>query len=209
MGDDLSVVRSARVSHDADPRTGIDAGKDEKLIAYLASHEHMTPFESVVLTLEIKCPIFLARQFHRHRTQSINEISARYTELPEEFYLPRPEHIGTQSPTNKQGRIIDKPNLDAHNKINVACLYAFDIYARLVDSGCPREIARTVLPMATYTRYFTTMNLRNYTHFIKLRDHHSAQWEAQQYARAMTQIAMAVAPASTGALLDMSDEEWQ
>ena len=162
----------------------------------------MTPFEAVTITLEIKCPIFIARQFHRHRTQSINEVSARYTEVHNEFYVPAPEHIGTASPTNKQGRVVGDSDINAHNRINIACMFAFDVYEKLIASGCPREIARTVLPLATYTRYFSTMNLRNLMHFIKLRDHSTAQWEAQQYARAMTDIAMSVAPISTGALLD-------
>jgi thymidylate synthase (FAD) len=205
MGNDLSVVRAARVSHDADPRTGVDAGKDEKLIAYLAEHEHMTPFESIVLTLEIKCPIFIARQFHRHRTQSINEVSARYTQTHEEFYVPAPEHIGTASPTNKQGRVLGEQNINVHNRINIACMFAFDVYEKLIASGCPREVARAVLPLSTYTRYFTTMNLRNLVHFIKLRDHSTAQWEAQQYAQAMKQIAVSVAPISVSALLGHSE----
>ena len=215
MGDDLSVVRAARVSHDADPRTGIDLKKDEKLICYLADHDHMTPFEAVVITMEIKCPIFIARQFHRHRTQSINEVSGRYTELPEEYYLPAPEKVGVQSSTNRQARVQvwseehTAAGKEIRNRIENACNSAFLSYQHLIDKGCPRELARSVLPQATYTRYYSTMNLRNLAHFIRLREHHTAQWEAQQYARAMTQIAMSVAPISVGALLEISDEAYR
>lgn len=106
MGNDLSIVRSARVSYNADWRTGEDEGKDEKLIHYLVKNHHTSPLESVQFTFQVKAPIFVFRQWHRHRTQSYNEVSARYTELPEEFYIPAVEHIGEQSSSNKQMRNI-------------------------------------------------------------------------------------------------------
>src|SRR5687768_15107954 len=104
MGSDLSVVRSARVSYDAEWRTGEDEGKDAKLINYLMKNRHTSPFESVTFTFEVKAPIFVFRQWHRHRTWSFNEVSARYSELPEEFYVPAVEQITTQSTSNKQMR---------------------------------------------------------------------------------------------------------
>jgi thymidylate synthase ThyX len=104
MGDDLSVVRAARVSYDADWRAGEDEGKDKKLIEYMISHGHTSPFEAVTFTFEVKAPIFVFRQWHRHRTWSYNELSARYGELPAEFYVPHESCIGTQSKSNKQGR---------------------------------------------------------------------------------------------------------
>jgi len=107
MGSDLSIVRNARVSYDAEWRAGEDAGKDAKLIEYLIKNKHTTPLESVNMTFEIKAPIFVFRQWHRHRTWSYNEISARYAELPEEFYTPLAHHITTQSASNKQMRTDD------------------------------------------------------------------------------------------------------
>src|SRR3970040_2099441 len=104
MGSDLSIVRAARVSYNADWRAGEDESKDEKLIKYLWKNRHTSPFEAVTLTFEVKEPIFGFRQWHRHRTQSYNEVSARYTELEDEFYSPNPRMIGQQSVTNKQVR---------------------------------------------------------------------------------------------------------
>ena len=104
MGDDLSIVRNARVSYDAEWRAGEDKGGDERLINYLYKNHHNTPFESVTFTFDVKAPIFVLRQWHRHRTQSYNELSARYRELPAEFYVPELEQITTQSTDNKQMR---------------------------------------------------------------------------------------------------------
>jgi thymidylate synthase (FAD) len=210
MGGDLSVVRSARVSHDADWRSGDDADKDEKLIKYLAKHQHYSPFESVVMTFEVCCPIFIARQWMRHRTWSYNEMSARYTGVERKFYLPEPELIGMPSPTNKQGRVVNDESKEAHKALNAyahkkiftICETAFDAYDRLIESGCPRELARSVLPLATYTRFFGTVNLLNLAKFIKLRDEEGAQWEIQEYARALTALAKTVAPTSVKALLE-------
>lgn len=204
MGGDLSIVRAARVSHKADWRAGADAGRDERLIQYLAAHEHMTPFEAVVITLEIKCPLAIARQFHRHRTQSINEVSARYAEVDREYYCPSPEMIGTSGGPNKQVRLLGEPDPRSAEVIRAACDAAFDRYKFLLAEGCSREIARLVLPLATYTRYFTTMNLRNLAHFIKLRTEEGAQWEAQEYGNAMLAIAREVAPLAVEALLPSS-----
>src|SRR6266850_3605321 len=113
MGDDLSIVRAARVSYDADWRSGEDEGKDAKLIHYLLRNRHTSPFECVNFTFEIKCPIFVARQWHRHRTWKYSEVSARYTELPEEYYLPENETVGKQSDKNKQMRDMQEVHLDS------------------------------------------------------------------------------------------------
>src|ERR1700686_1662122 len=104
MGSDLSIVRNARVSYDAEWRTGEDDGKDARLIDYLVKHGHTSPFEAVQFTFDVKAPIFVFRQWHRHRTWSFNEISARYAELPEEFYVPAVEQITMQHTSNKQMR---------------------------------------------------------------------------------------------------------
>jgi thymidylate synthase (FAD) len=162
MGSDLSIVRNARVSYDAEWRSGQDAGKDAKLIHYLWRNKHSSPFESVQFTFDIKCPIFVARQWHRHRTWAFNEVSARYTELPSEFYIPEVDKITTQSKSNKQMRT-EEQHAEAKEiqwKIISACDAAFEVYRWLLEDGCPRELARGVLPMNTYTHFFGTVDLQ-------------------------------------------------
>lgn len=203
MGSDLSVVRAARVSHAADWRAGVDTGSDANLIRYLWRNRHTTPFEAVTFTFEVKAPIFVIRQWHRHRTWSYNEVSARYTELPEEFYVPEKEKIGKQAAMNKQARELD-PNfigdeltdkrwaeIQAYEKF---CAYAFDQYHELLAQGWPRELARMVLPMSTYTRMFATVNLLNLFRFIQLRKDEHAQWEMQQYARVLEDLIEPIVP---------------
>jgi thymidylate synthase (FAD) len=201
MGDDLSVLRAARVSYDADWRTGEDAGKDEKLIHYLMKNLHTSPYESVVFTFEVKAPIFVFRQWHRHRTWSYNEMSARYTELPEEFYVPEPCQITTQSKSNKQMRTDEQhPHaLRIAGCIGVTCEAAFATYKKMMDQGCPRELARGVLPLNTYSRMFATVNLHNLFHFLKLRLHEHAQYEIRVYAEAMLQLIEEYVPVSVSA----------
>lgn len=200
MGSDLSIVRAARVSYNAEWRTGDDSGSDERLLSYLLKNKHTSPFESVLFTFEIKCPIFIARQWHRHRTWSYNEVSARYTELPEEFYVPLPENVGMQSKDNKQVRDISVAvdNLShgyyvAHTIRHLA-QRAFVVYQELLSQGCPRELARSVLPVATYTRFFGTVDLHNLMHFLDLRLHSHAQYEIQQYALAIVALIKDVVP---------------
>jgi thymidylate synthase (FAD) len=196
MGDDLSIVRAARVSYDADWRAGEDEGKDEKLIGYLLKNKHSTPFEAVTFTFEVKAPIFVFRQWHRHRTWSYNEISARYTALDEGFYVPQLKKITTQSDSNKQART-DEINPKAariQHFINESCTGAFIMYRQLLDMGCPRELARSVLPVAAYSRMFATVNLWNLMHFLRLRLHAHAQYEIRAYAEALRDLAGRVAP---------------
>lgn len=196
MGNDLSVVRSARVSYDAEWRAGEDEGKDAKLINYLMKNRHTSPFESVTFTFEVKAPIFVFRQWHRHRTWSFNEISARYAELPEEFYVPELDKITTQSVNNKQQRT-DNLNDNAFSireTIAVTCQKAFEQYQKLLDYGCPRELARGVLPVNTYSKMFATVDLHNLLGFIRLRDHSHAQYEIQVYAQAMLELIRPIVP---------------
>lgn len=196
MGSDLSIVRSARVSYDAVWRTGEDYGKDAKLIQYLIKNRHTTPFESVTFTFDIKAPIFVFRQWHRHRTWAYNEVSARYTELPEEFYVPEADQITTQSTSNKQMRT-DEGNPKA---VEMQALMrftnegAFATYRALLADGCPRELARTVLPVATYSQCFGTVNLHNLFHFLGLRTHSHAQFEIRVYALAMLELIRPICP---------------
>lgn len=201
MGGDLSVVRAARVSYDAAHRSGTDEGSDHRLINYLWKHKHSTPFEAVTLTFEVKAPIFVFRQWHRHRTWSYNELSARYRELPEEFYLPEPQLIGSQSTSNKQMRVIGDmtvEELDERkqeiNRVDVHCRQAFGLYRHLMEKGWPRELARSVLPVATYSHMFATVNLLNLLKFLTLRDDAHAQHEIRVYAEAMRKLAGQVAP---------------
>ena len=163
MGSDLSIVRNARVSYDAEWRAGEDKGSDSKLINYLYKNGHNTPFEACFVTFEIKAPIFVFRQWHRHRTQSYNELSARYKELPTEFYVPELDQITTQSADNKQMRT-DEQNPHASEIVKEICSSnnaSFQAYHRMLNAGCPREIARSVLPVGTYSHMFASMNLHN------------------------------------------------
>lgn len=192
---DLEIVRNARVSYDADWRKGDDQ-KDAKLIDYLTKNHHTSPFEAMVFTFEIKAPIFVIRQWHRHRTWSYNEVSARYAELPEEFYVPAVEQITTQSASNKQMRT-DEQNEDAHAYhclIREECERAFKHYKLMLKGGVPRELARGVLPLNTYTRMFATVDLHNLFHFLRLRLHSHAQYEIRVYAEALLTLIEPIVP---------------
>jgi len=200
MGSDLSIVRSARVSYDADWRDTAESS-DAKLIDYLIRNRHTSPFECVQFTFEVKAPIFVFRQWHRHRTWSFNEISARYSELPEEFYIPEVSQITTQSASNKQMRT-DEIHPEAEHiqdDISGMCRHAFNMYHKLLQSGCPRELARGVLPMNTFSRMFATVDLHNLFHFLKLRLHEHAQYEIRVYAQAMLELIEPVVPVAVAA----------
>ena len=204
MGSDLSIVRNARVSHDAAWRTGIDAGKDEKLINYLYHNKHNTPFESVVFTFEVKAPIFVLRQWHRHRTWSYNEVSARYTELPEEYFVPDRKTITGHSTHNKQARG-GSPILAANHAAEVIAQQnaaSFYQYQHLLEIGVPRELARTVLPLGTYSHMFAKVDLHNLFHFLRLRADAHAQYEIRVYAEAICAMVADWVPAAYGAFED-------
>ena len=144
VGGDISIVRAARVSYDADWRSGTDSGSDTKLINYLMKNRHTSPFEAVTFTFEVKAPIFVFRQWHRHRTWSYNEVSARYAELPEDFYVPELEQITTQSKNNKQMRT-DELNPNAAScvlSIKECAENAFVHYRAMLELGCPRAFMR-------------------------------------------------------------------
>lgn len=204
MGDDLSIVRNARVSYDAAWRAGENEGSDKRLINYLYKNGHNTPFESVVVTFEVKAPIFVFRQWHRHRTQSYNELSARYRQLPSEMYVPELEQITTQSTDNKQMRtdeinehatliqhLIEKQNQESYN-----------LYQRLLSLGCPRELSRGVLPLNVYSHMFCTANLHNWFRFLAERLHPHAQYEIRVYAQAILKMLEDVAPVAVEAFKD-------
>ena len=211
MGSDLSIVRNARVSYDAEWRTGDDAGKDAKLIDYLVRNHHTSPFEAVSFTFEVKAPIFVLRQWHRHRTWAFNEISARYAELPEEFYVPLKAQIGTQNASNKQmrdtleaaediaGFVPTQRDTDAQNLIRASGQACFRNYQALLAAGVPRELARSVLPVGTYSHMFATVSLHNLMKFLKLRLHNHSQYEIRVYASAMLALIEPVVPVSVAA----------
>lgn len=197
MGDDLSVVRAARVSYDAAWRTGENEGSDRKLINYLWKHRHTTPFEAVTFTFEIKAPIFVFRQWHRHRTWSYNELSARYRELPEEFYIPNEHIIGVQSAQNKQGRTLgemDQTRLALLEEYKVMAANAFKLYQLMIRAHYPKELARMILPVSTYSHMFGTVNLLNLLKFLTLRCDAHAQYEIRVYSDAMRDLARHVVP---------------
>lgn len=206
MGGDLSIVRAARVSYDAAWRAGEDQGGDRKLIRYLWRNHHTTPFEAVTLTFEVKAPIFVFRQWHRHRTWSFNELSARYRELPEQYYLPEPAAIGVQSASSKQARDIAEMDEDTlsdrrfeRRLVDEHCHRAFDLYANLITKGWPRELARSVLPVSTYSHMFATVDLLNLLRFLTLRCDGHAQYEIRVYADAMRDLARTIAPEAIAA----------
>lgn len=201
MGSDLSIVRAARVSYDAEWRAGEDEGKDIKLINYLLKNKHTSPFEMCEFTFEVKAPIFVLRQWHRHRTWSYNEISARYAELPEEFYVPEFEQITFQSETNKQMRTTEEHPRSAQiaEAIQISNAAAFQVYKDMIDIGCPRELARSVLPVGTYSHMFAKVDLGNLMHFLKLRLHSHAQYEIRVYAQAMLDLIEPIVPHAVAA----------
>lgn len=203
MGSDLSIVRAARVSYDAAWRAGIDAGSDSKLIRYLWQNGHTSPFEAVEFQFEVYAPIFVIRQWHRHRTWSYNELSGRYRELPEVFYLPEVEQVGIQATGNKQGRE-GAVGIAEERAAQIVLLEdqmksSFALYRRLLTAGWPRELARSVLPVATYTHMFAKTNLLNLLRFLTLRCDAHAQWEIRQYADGLRQLAQSVAPEALAA----------
>lgn len=201
MGGDLSIVRSARISYAAEWRAGQDKGSDERLIHYLYRNGHTTPFESVAVTFEVKAPIFVLRQWMRHRSQSFNELSARYRELPEEFYVPALSQITMQSTDNKQMRTNEiNPNAKTiSDGIRISNESAFTTYRQLIESGCPRELARTVLPVGTYSLMFATANLHNWFKFLAERLHPHAQYEIRVYAEAILEQLRLIAPVAVSA----------
>jgi thymidylate synthase (FAD) len=161
---------------------------DEKLLRYLYEHKHFTPFEMGGLTIEVQAPIMVFREWHRHRTQSYNEMSGRYTQIPELFYIPSIERVlnGFQSKTNKQGS--DKADCSLakaqwiQSTIRGQCESAYRDYNTLLECNVAKELARLVLPVNTYSRMRASANLRNWLGFLTLRMDPAAQWEIRQYA---------------------------
>ncbi|MFZ4484715.1 MAG: FAD-dependent thymidylate synthase [Chthoniobacterales bacterium] len=188
MGDDRTPAQTARTSYrNRKERT---AEEDAKLTKYLVRNRHTTPLEFVQLRFYMKMPIFVARQFIRHRTASVNEISYRYVQASREFYVPELDRCQKQSQTNKQGsdvELVDEPH-KIQSIIYSACNDAFDQYERLISLGLANELARTVLPLGTYTEWHWQCDLHNTLHLLKLRLDPHAQFEIRVYAEAMLQL---------------------
>lgn len=193
MGGDHSIINAARVSFGNGTK---GEEKDKKLIRFLLRNHHTSPFEHVIFTFRVKCPIFVARQWMRHRTWSYNEISYRYTEPDFEFY--HPETWREQSDNNRQasGDAIDERGESAANiTLNLAIRHSVEQYRFLIDRvGVSREQARMVLPMNLMTTFYATVDLHNLLHFIKLRRDQHAQIEIREYAERMIELIRPVVP---------------
>lgn len=172
---------------------------DDKLLRFLWNNKHHTPFEMGGLTLEVQAPIFVFREWHRHRTQSYNELSARYTALPDLFYVPSVDRVmaGRQSAANKQGSesgfTIEEAE-DYRHRIGEVYAKARETYEQLLRYGVAREIARVVIPVAQYSRMRASANLRNWLAFLTLRMAPTAQWEIRQFANAVGEMVALVFP---------------
>lgn len=206
MGDDSSIDNAARVSYNSDHSNSVRREEDRRnLINYMLSNGHTSPFEHVTFKFEVKAPIFVFRQWHRHRTWSFNEVSARYTELDLGYYIPAGELIGYQSKSNKQVRDIGTKERSKEDQETIRLLIeatnrnAQNVYKVLMNEyDVPRELARSVLPVAAYSRMYATVDLHNLLHFIKLRDHSHSQYEIQVYARAIKELIRPIVPITIG-----------
>lgn len=195
LGSDQRIVQAARVSYGEGTKT---YRQDQALIDYLLRNEHTSPFEQVTLTFHAKMPVFVARQWVRHRTARLNEISGRYSVMKDEFYVPAAENLAPQSTDNKQGRgeealppELAGPIIDRMQSQQSA---AYAAYSELIDDGIAREIARINLPLSVYTEWYWQIDLHNLFHFLRLRLDPHAQYEIRAYAEVMYSIAKEVAP---------------
>lgn len=195
MGSDARIVQTARVSYGAGTKT---LREDAGLIDYLLRHAHTSPFEHVVFEFHCKMPIFVARQWIRHRTARLNEISGRYSVMKDEFYVPPRDKISFQSSDNKQGRNPEDVPEELQEKV-IELLKQdqeniYGNYETMIDDNIARELARINLPLSTYTEWYWQMDLKNMFHFLRLRMDSHAQWEIQEYGRAIAEVVKAVCP---------------
>ena len=203
MGNDAAIVQAARVSYGAGTK---QVRQDRALIRYLMRHWHTSPFEMVEFKFHVKLPIFVARQWIRHRTANVNEYSGRYSILREEFYVPEPEQVRFQSPTNKQGRA--DQSLPAEevaailDEIVEQQKALYQSYQRLLEKGVARELARINLPVSLYTEWYWKIDLHNLFHFLQLRMDVHAQYEIRVYANAIAEIIKLIVPMAWEAFED-------
>lgn len=203
MGGDESIVQSARVSYGKGTKT---VNEDRGLIRYLMRHLHTTPFEMVELKFHIKLPIFVARQWIRHRTANVNEYSGRYSVMKDEFYVPEHQAIHFQSLRNKQGRREDDVPADLRKKVLEILTSSqeklYGEYEQMLESDIARELARINLPLSLYTEWYWKIDLHNLFHFLRLRIDPHAQYEIRAYGEAMAEITKKVAPMAWEAFED-------
>ncbi len=215
MGTDASVVQSARVSYGSGTKK---VSTDNALINYLMAHRHTTPFEMCEIKFHIKLPIFVARQWIRHRTASVNEYSARYSIMEDEFYIPKAQHLASQSKINHQGRDETRVLNSEEQKMVLNILKkdsenSYQNYLKMINQtasgdvldeskdGLARELARMNLPLNCYTQWYWKIDLHNLLHFIRLRIHPHAQYEIRVYAEIMLDIVKKWVPASYNAFV--------
>lgn len=202
MGDDAAVVQAARVSYGRGTRR---ISEDGGLIRYLMRHHHSTPFEMCEIKFHVKLPLFVARQWIRHRMANVNEYSARYSVLDKEFYLPDIDHISAQSSTNRQGRGEALSPETAQEVLSILqrdALQCYDDYEKMLDPegmGVARELARVNLTLNTYTQWYWKVDLHNFMHFAALRADPHAQYEIRVYAQKMIDIFKAWVPLTAAA----------
>jgi thymidylate synthase (FAD) len=214
MGDDSAVVQAARVSYGKGTKL---VNQDKSLIYYLMRHRHTTPFEMCEIKLHVKLPIFIARQWIRHRTASVNEYSARYSILSKEYYLPNEENICSQSDTNKQGRSKVVPKELAHKVLEILrndSERCYENYSSMLNRdelgneikegeiGISRELARMNLTLNYYTEWYWKINLHNLLHFVNLRADTHAQYEIREYANAILSVIEKWVPLTYGAFTE-------
>ncbi|MDR3516296.1 MAG: FAD-dependent thymidylate synthase [Azospirillaceae bacterium] len=214
MGDDAAVVQAARVSYGRGTRK---VSEDAGLIRYLMRHWHSTPFEMAEIKLHVKLPIFIARQWIRHRTANVNETSARYSILDKEFYIPDADHLAAQSDTNRQGRGAVLEGAEAARILELLrteALHSYQTYEDLLNvdedgnprdpgsDGLARELARMALPLNIYTQWYWKIDLHNFMHFLRLRADPHAQYEIRAYAECLLEVLRRWVPLTHAAFLD-------
>ncbi len=214
MGDDTSIVQAARVSYGKGTKK---VSTDSGLIKYLMRHWHSTPFEMCEIKYHVKLPIFIARQWIRHRTANVNEYSARYSILDREFYLPEPNHLAAQSKNNRQGRGEILQGEQAKKVLNLLkgdAERTYDNYENMLNerydgsvidesqNGLARELARMNLTLGTYTQWYWKTDLLNLMNFLRLRADHHAQYEIRAYADVMLDTLKKWVPITYEAFLD-------
>lgn len=192
MGGDDAVIASARVSNGVEYKDSSKGKeKDDKLINYLLKHRHGTPFEHTSFTFYVKAPLFVVREWQRHRMGSFNEISGRYVEFEPEFYTPNA--FRAPGSNSKQGSVfpdmeeeaLRRWNYDATELVLSSTFNSYRHYRALLDIGIAKEMARIVLPLNLYSQFYWTVNARSLMNFLSLRNADNAQWEIRQYAQAL------------------------
>jgi thymidylate synthase (FAD) len=206
MGDDAAITQAARVSYGRGTKA---VSNDEGLIRYLMRHWHSTPFEMCEVKFHVKLPVFVARQWIRHRTANVNEYSARYSILDREFYIPAPENLAAQSTVNNQGRGEMLQGEEAQRVLDILrddAMRSYDHYEAMLSQdgqkGLARELARMNLPANVYTQWYWKVDLHNLFHFLRLRADAHAQYEIRVYAETMCGIVKDWVPLAYGAFED-------